>query len=290
MTNKPTASVIIPTYNSEKYIYQTISHLGQLSDIEIIVVDDGSEDHTVEVLNSFINKKNIKIIRSKHIGPGGARNIGMQNASSDIITFVDSDDKIDLKIFASALNNVANDFDEHTLYVGKKIEMNNFKYWKCSFNDFRNAILFPTSKNYYLTSSCLKFFSTKIISQNNVLFPTNLTKYEDVTFLLRYISCINSIDYFDGDFYKISINGQSLTRKQRDDILENSRGYLETISELLSKKEQKGVKTWIYVMESLQLLHKDSASSIPILKKMINLRKSDILRGAKLNKYEYKSP
>lgn len=83
-------SVIIPTYNSSKYIEKNIKNL--LNNIpkntEIIVVDDGSTDNTTSILKNF---KKIKVIKRKHISPAKVRNVGWEKACGNIVIFLDSD-------------------------------------------------------------------------------------------------------------------------------------------------------------------------------------------------------
>ena len=89
-------SVIIPAYNAERYVrYAVQSSLNQtLSDIEIIVVDDGSTDGTARVIeDEFANEPRVKLIRQpENGGVGKARNTGIENASGEYIAFLDSDD------------------------------------------------------------------------------------------------------------------------------------------------------------------------------------------------------
>lgn len=82
-------SVIIPVYNEEKVIAECITSLQKQTykDFEVIVVDDGSTDSTLEILHSFP----IKIFKETHQGPGVARNRGAKEANGKILVFVDSD-------------------------------------------------------------------------------------------------------------------------------------------------------------------------------------------------------
>jgi glycosyltransferase involved in cell wall biosynthesis len=90
--SKMKVSVIIPTYNREKYICEAIeSVLGQtMEDIEIIVVDDGSTDNTSQRIKPY--QKKIKYIYTENGGPAHARNIGITRAKGEYISFLDSDD------------------------------------------------------------------------------------------------------------------------------------------------------------------------------------------------------
>lgn len=85
-------SIIIPTYNREKYIEECIQTAAMQCnyDNEIIVVDDGSTDNTIRILENSAIK--VKILRQKHLGACAARNYGLQNAVGEYITFLDSDD------------------------------------------------------------------------------------------------------------------------------------------------------------------------------------------------------
>lgn len=87
--NKPIASAILATYNSEQTIIAALSSLlTQTIEIEIIVVDDGSTDKTSEILKQF---PDIICLKQPHSGPAKARNLGASHASSKILLFVDAD-------------------------------------------------------------------------------------------------------------------------------------------------------------------------------------------------------
>lgn len=87
-------SVIIPTYNEEKSIKDCLDSLNEqtFKEYEILVIDDGSTDKTVEIINSFLDAQHsLKLLQQKHLGPGIARNLGAENAKGEILVFVDSD-------------------------------------------------------------------------------------------------------------------------------------------------------------------------------------------------------
>jgi len=88
-----TVSIIMPVYNVEQYIEQAIQSVLKQSfyDFELLIIDDGSEDNSIERAKTFKDDR-IKIIRQKNRGLAGARNTGIRNASGDLIAFLDSDD------------------------------------------------------------------------------------------------------------------------------------------------------------------------------------------------------
>ena len=102
-------SVIIPTYNSEKYISDCLdSILNQTQrDIEIVCVNDGSKDNSLAILNDYKNKDTrIKIVSKLNGGRSSARNYGIDNSSGEYLLFVDADDELEIeaieKCFASS--------------------------------------------------------------------------------------------------------------------------------------------------------------------------------------------
>src|SRR5437867_2660602 len=89
-------SVVIPTYNSASYIVETIeSVLGQtFRNFEIIVVDDGSSDHTRDLLQPYVESGAIRYVYQDNRGPGAARNMGILSANGIYIAFLDADDTL----------------------------------------------------------------------------------------------------------------------------------------------------------------------------------------------------
>lgn len=92
--NAPTVSVIIPSYNSAAFLGEAIeSVLSQrYSDLELIVIDDGSTDETLDVLRSFKDPR-LLAHRQDNTGLAGARNAGMERARGEYISFLDADDR-----------------------------------------------------------------------------------------------------------------------------------------------------------------------------------------------------
>ena len=98
MINNPKVSVIVPVYNVEKYLKRCLDSLinQTLKDIEIIVVNDGSTDNSLDILNKYAeNDSRIKVIDKENSGVSDCRNIAMKQMKGKYIMFVDSDDWID---------------------------------------------------------------------------------------------------------------------------------------------------------------------------------------------------
>ena len=97
----PKVSIIIPAYNVEQYIEECLMSLIKqtLKEIEIIIIDDGSTDYTHTIACAFKEDKRVKIIKQENSGVSHARNKGIEIAQGEYISFVDSDDWVDINYF-----------------------------------------------------------------------------------------------------------------------------------------------------------------------------------------------
>ena len=98
-------SVIVPVYNTEKYLEECIRSLTEqtLSSLELIFVDDGSTDASPKILERYRARdpEHIRVITQKNAGQGKARNVGLAAATGEYVGFVDSDDYVDRRMYAA---------------------------------------------------------------------------------------------------------------------------------------------------------------------------------------------
>lgn len=182
-------SVIIPVYNVEKYLRKCLdSVINQtLVDIEIICVNDGSTDNSLEILQEYAQLDNrIKIVNQENQGLGAARNSGMQVATSDYIGFIDSDDWVALDFYEKLYN---------------KAVSNNADIVRCSYlysyeNDYKparlnNKFLEFDIKNSLVDRNCHDvvvwnaIYKTEFLSKNDIMFFDNINCAEDISFTAR---------------------------------------------------------------------------------------------------------
>lgn len=211
MIGNPKVSVIIPVYNTELYLPKCLdSVINQtLNEIEIIAINDGSTDNSVEILNDYaLNDSRIRIISSQNKGGGAARNIGLSIATGNYIIFLDSDDFFELdmleKMYKSAIkdnldivvcnmnkyNDINKKFEIHKVITIPEFIMPNevFNYKKCPddiFNYFQNAAWNKLYKLEFIKSNNLKF---QEIRRTNDLFFT-----KRAIVLANRISCLENI-------------------------------------------------------------------------------------------------
>lgn len=107
---QPKVSIIVPMYNVEDFIEECLSSLIRqtLKDIEIIVINDGSPDSSVDIARCFDVDSRIKIFEQKNSGLSATRNNGISYVNGEYIAFVDSDDWVDLDFFEKLYNSAKN--------------------------------------------------------------------------------------------------------------------------------------------------------------------------------------
>jgi len=201
----PKISVIIPVYNAEKTVGNILEKLisQNYKNIEIIAVNDGSKDDSWKILQKFAKKdKRIITINQKNAGASAARNVGIEKAAGDFITFIDSDDDIS---------------DQLILTLAKQIKKN-MDFIMCGMSINGKEIVAPDTfiKNkklitqYVLKSllvknlfygPCCKLFLRSIILDNKIRFPEEIKYGEDTIFVLNYLSRVSTILIINQSLY-----------------------------------------------------------------------------------------
>lgn len=151
--SNPKVSVIIPVYNVEKYLRQCLDSIinQTLKEIEIICVDDGSTDSSLEILKEYEqNDKRVKVIKQKNQFAGVARNNGLKVATGDWVTFIDSDDFCEL----TGLENMY-----------KIAEENDLDFIKCSSRCYNESLQQYENIDWYINKKAENLFD-KVISFN----------------------------------------------------------------------------------------------------------------------------
>ena len=199
-------SVIIPVYNMEKYLAACLdSVLNQtVRDIEIICVNDGSTDQSLNILQEYALKDpRITIINQANKGLAAARNTGMQVASGAYYAFVDSDDLLAPETYAVALKYI----DKADLVCfgvqafGKsspKQQASDKAYYRIRFQGVQkltDSVIFETD-----VSACNKIFKKDIIDTYHLTFQEGFY-YEDAEFYCKYMSCAATAYFIPQYFY-----------------------------------------------------------------------------------------
>lgn len=215
---KPEISVIVPIYNVENYLTKCLDSLitQSFSNIEIICVNDGSTDNSLQIIKNYKEKDSrIKIISQANNGVSSARNIGINEACGQYIFFVDPDDWIDNNtlyvLYHKAKKNNAEivecDIDEHRNFKFdkksvKKLKLHKYKFltqlkilfgFNYSPKDIKNNIF------YIRANSINKLYLTSFIRENNIKFLNVGT--EDFYFCLECFLNAKKLCYIKKNFY-----------------------------------------------------------------------------------------
>ena len=221
----PLVSIIIPIYNTEKYLVECIdSVLNQTyKNLEIILVNDGSTDNSGIICAKYANKDNrIKVIHQINKGVSEARNTGLNIAKGDFINFIDSDDYIDLdEIEILVKNRVENGVvcnGSIVLYKNRKIVKKSNKIYKLNkYNALKLYILEGASwskrekLDYFIGSS----MNNKLFSRNifrNIRFDKNVKVSEDIDVMFDIILVSENIVLLPyAKYYYVHRNINSIT-------------------------------------------------------------------------------
>ena len=219
-TSSPILSVIIPVYNTEQYIARCLDSVLSQSykNIEVICIDDGSIDSSLEILHSYANKDSrIRIIEQQNKGVSAARNVGIDAAKGIYISFVDSDDvvapNIYEKIFSIPMKNV-----EGICFSAYEIEeYSNNIYTKSNYFNVKFSGITNLKDNDILQLSATvwdKIFITEKIKSINLRFAEGVL-YEDNAFVLNYFIIYRNILFIKDKLYFYYRNKYSITSKTR---------------------------------------------------------------------------
>lgn len=216
----PKISIVIPIYNVEKYLRECLdSILNQtFQDIEIICVDDGSTDKSLEILQEYKRKDDrFVILQQRHAGAGAARNHGIKLAEGKYIQFLDSDDYFEPNLLEEMYNRAEKFGAEITVCSSRKVDdegnitesgnpnnpINLDKtpletvFSRRDFKDDIFCLLTPMPWN--------KLYLRSFIEKNNLEFPP-LRIYEDVAFVHSSVVCADKIIAFNKELINYRFN------------------------------------------------------------------------------------
>ncbi len=230
----PLVSIVVPCYNSAKTLKTTLGTIlaQSYSDIEVIVVSDGSTDDTVKIAKA-IKDPRIKVIEKENGGVSTSRNAGIDAAKGEFIMFIDSDDRIDETMVEKMLNRIIS--QPNSLVVcGKKIGERKISVAKDTTvsKNLPKHVVSSILKNGHLYSPCNKIYNLKIIRENNVRFVKRVEFGEDLIFNLDYLKHADSIVYLKECLYFYDMTDEGSSHRTKSDykyriiMLEHLRSYL----------------------------------------------------------------
>ena len=212
-------SVIVPVYNSEKYIEESILSICRQTykQIEIVIVDDGSTDRSIEIASEILktHEMNFKIIRQENKGLPAARNTGINNSSGQYLCFIDSDDIIlsnhisDLiEVVKSKGVDVAHSLFEYTKEGNRRGKLN--KYASFCVTE-KEEFLYNFVRRKPAVHCCSIMVKKSFLIDNSLVFNETLRKYgEDVEFMWRLFPRCRVVGCTGKYTYKYLVRDNSL--------------------------------------------------------------------------------
>ncbi|MBR6023768.1 MAG: glycosyltransferase family 2 protein [Methanobrevibacter sp.] len=192
-------SLILPVFNEEKYIKATLDSIinQSFTDFEVIVVDDGSTDGTLKIVEEIFKNSAIphKIIHQENMGVSSARNRGISLSCGEYIVFMDGDDYI-LTNHLSQLYNPDYDFSLIQLVKKGGDDLSNLHYYGCEEITARDFIRMELEMKMPFNFVQLSYRSD-IIKNNDLKFREDVSYGEDTDFAMRALSYGDSIKVSD---------------------------------------------------------------------------------------------
>jgi len=232
-------SVVLPIYNVEKYLEKCIESVVNqtYTNLEIILVDDGSPDNCPEICDRWAEKDDrIKVVHKENAGLGMARNSGLEKATGDYICFFDSDDFVDLKTIEKAYNSIEENSADIVCFGFSSVDgkgnlicehiptppKNVFEGDEIQREFLPNLIYSFPADNWNLhMSSCMAIFSMELIKKINWKFVSEREVLsEDIYSLIELYKRVNKVVVLNETFYFYRENASSLSRTYRKDRFE----------------------------------------------------------------------
>lgn len=257
---QPLISVIVPVYNTEKYLERCIASLRKqtLEDIEIILVDDDSTDSSLEICKKMAKEDDrIKVLSKVNEGAGKARNAGLAIASGEYVAFVDSDDFVEPEMFKTQYEK-AKRYDADLVLSGVVFVDGNIfsKASECiSISYFDNDTQFDTAEHLrnlrlgiigaapgdaddskYGMGVAKNLFRLEIIRKYSISFASEREIFsEDALFMIDYISCIQKATGIPEAFYNYCRNGDSISKSYKQDRFEKCLVFVNEVEKRFRK-------------------------------------------------------
>lgn len=224
----PVVSVIIPVYNVDKYIDRCInSVLNQtFSNIEIICIDDGSTDLSLSILQNYAAKDDrIRIFTQNNRGVSAARNVGLDAATGQWVSFVDSDDEIHPDMYETLLAHASYEdaiyfSAEEFIMDGNTLKPVHSDYFKVTFSGVR---LVSDNEIFHLSKVVWdKLFLREKIESIHLRFPEGMC-FEDNVFIINFFSLHHNVRFVPQELYRYfrrptSITGLAYSKKKRHSV------------------------------------------------------------------------
>lgn len=298
MENKK-VSIIVPVYNVELYIEDCLNSLlnQTYSNYEIILINDGSTDNSIEICSKY-NDQKIKIFNQNNKGVSIARNVGISLATGQYIMFVDADDIVSENYIENLITSIEETNTDMVVcgYTKEKTELVNKRNSQEIKGEIINAnTMLENMMENNLQEGYLwnKIFKKSIISDNSLEFEEGVNVWEDLYFVIEYLSKSDKVFAINETlYYYRTREGSAVNRKETETELIGKVKILELIMKnynlIINNKNYYGIKR-MYITVLLKYLlqiKKDNKEFIKEKLSKVKKIKKDIKIGFK-NEIKY---
>ncbi|MDD5997554.1 MAG: glycosyltransferase [Bacteroidales bacterium] len=193
--NTPLITIIIPVYNAEKYLHQCLDSVvaQTYTNWECLLIDDGSKDSSGVICDEYAAKDSrFRIFHKENGGVSSARNLGLDNAKGELISFVDSDDTVNNQFFNYLLELLGDNDIVSGGYV--KIQRTELKNQRLNYESIMRLTIKESIVDFYRPYNYKfnayiwnRIFKKSIIDENKIRFRENIHIKEDGLFLMQYL-------------------------------------------------------------------------------------------------------
>lgn len=247
-------SIIVPVYNRENYIESCLKTLLQIQsdEIEIIIVDDGSIDNSLDLCRGYEKiDKRINVYHKENGGVSSARNYGINHASGEYLMFVDSDDMICVETISDFMEKK---WDKDIYLFDYYTDNGELSYCKRDLpkeQENENFLLhaFLMLKNNMIWNNIYK---TSVVKTNNILYKESIKMGEDLLFNLEYANYASNYEYITQPLYKYNVEtvGSALKLTRLSYIHDYTQIYDYLLTYYSEKKFEK-YKDVVYFMNGI---------------------------------------
>lgn len=220
-------SIIMPAYNTAPYIERALNSIKELSssDYEIWVIDDGSEDDTLQVVRQFASKReNVNILSQENNGPAHARNNGLSHANGKYIYFMDSDDYIErggIEELVKEMEQDQADVVVSGIYEEANGAVTEINYPACRFHSRQEYLdravsLWDTHLPYTMGN---KLYRASFLQEHKIRFPEEYVFGEDTRFNMQVFALAQKISIVNKSYYHYVRERQGSTTTKYKDAL-----------------------------------------------------------------------
>lgn len=249
MSYSPKISVIVPVYNAEDTIIETLDSIRNqtFTDFEVIIINDGSTDNSQILLKDYISSdQRFQLITQNNVGVSAARNTGLDNVRGEWVCFIDSDDLIGVDYLDNLYRYSSNNHlvCSSSIFEFRENIQNIIMSWNINQNNLEKSL------NYILDNKLGayiwgKLYKTEIL--NNIRFDPNILVGEDFEFNIKYAQCVESIRLVEACyFYRISNNSLSNNFKESL-VLARLNAATHMVDAIFTDKVSKKEKDLLYI-------------------------------------------